>query len=94
MDKYGDIVTEETQRMVFAELKSITQTEFYQAQAAGFKPEIKFVIADYLDYRGEKKVLYQPFDGSMEAYSVIRTYRNGNALEIVCNRGVDDGAAA
>lgn len=89
VDDYGDIVSVGTSKTVFAELKSIGQSEFYQAQAVGLKPEVKFVIADYLDYNNEKKLLYTPFNGVQEEYSVIRTYRNGNELEIICNRGID-----
>lgn len=89
-DAYGDLQITRTSKTVFAELKSITQSEFYQAQAAGLKPEIKFVIADYLDYNNQKVVKYKPFNGSIEEYAVIRTYRNGNMLEIVCKRGVDE----
>lgn len=86
----GDIVTVHTERTIFAELRSIGQSEFYQAQAVGLKPEIKFVIADYLDYQDEKIVKYQAFNGTnAEEYSVIRTYRQGNALEIVCKKGID-----
>lgn len=89
-DEYGDLQITASQREIFATLKSITQSEFYQAQAIGLKPEVKFVIADYLDYAGEKVVKYTPFGGSEEEYRVIRTYRDGNTLELVCKRGVDE----
>lgn len=88
-DEFGDIKIEETEREVFAELKSITQAEFYQAQAAGLKPEIKFLLSDYLDYHGELTVRYQPFELDTELeYAVLRTYRTGNGLELICKRGV------
>jgi len=91
VDAYGDITVTETERTVFAELKSITQSEFYQAQAVGIKPEIKFVIADYLDYRNEQLIRFKDYAAEEEeTYSVIRTYRNGNTLEIVAKRGVDN----
>jgi SPP1 family predicted phage head-tail adaptor len=90
VDAYGDIVTTETERSVFAEIKSIGQSEFYQAQAVGLKPEIKFVLADYLDYQNEKKLHYQCFnEAKEEEYTILRTYRNNNLLELVCKRGVD-----
>lgn len=92
-DEFGDIQIEETEREVFAELRSITQSEFYQAQAAGLKPEIKFLLADYLDYRNELTVRYQPFESEKELeYAVLRTYRTGNGLELICKRGVDRDA--
>jgi SPP1 family predicted phage head-tail adaptor len=90
VDAYGDTITTETERSVFAEIKSIGQSEFYQAQAVGLKPEIKFVLADYLDYQNEKKLRYQGFnEAAEEEYAILRTYRNNNLLELVCKRGVD-----
>lgn len=90
LDKAGDTIKTFNERVVFAELRSIGQTEFYQAQASRLKPEIKFVLPDYLEYKGEKRLKYQPFDSQEELeYTVIRTYRNGNELEIVCKRGAD-----
>lgn len=90
VDDYGDTVIDTIERNVFAELRSITQSEFYQAQATGLKPEIKFVIADYLDYHNEKIIKYAPYMGEEEVYSVLRTYRNNNQLEIICKRGIDE----
>lgn len=90
VDEYGDKVVTTSERTIFAELKSIGQTEFYQAKANGFKPELKFVIADYLDYQGEKQLKYQEFNSDKEeTYEVIRTYRNGTSLEITCGKGVE-----
>ena len=89
VDEYGDTTTVETERTIFAEVKSIGQTEFYQAQAVGLKPEIKFLIADFADYQNEKKLKYTPFGGTEDIYTVLRTYRTKNQLEIVCKRGID-----
>lgn len=94
VDEYGDAVKTKTERTIFAECRSITQTEFYQAAAAGMKPEIKFVIADFADYHGEKVLMYQPYGGKLRRYNVIRTYRAGNALEITCNSEVNADAGA
>lgn len=85
----GDTVVQTTERPVFCEVVSIGMTEFYQAQATGLRPEIKFILADYLDYNGEQALKYQQFAGTEQEYSVIRTYRNGNELEITAKRGVD-----
>lgn len=90
VDKYGDMVDVVTSRSIFAEERSIGQSEFYQAQAVGLKPEIKFVIADFLDYQGEKTLLYTPYGGTEEEYTILRTYRNNTNLEIVCKRGIDE----
>lgn len=88
VDEYGDTVATPTERTIFAEVKSIGQSEFYQAQAVGLKPEIKFVIADFADYQNEKLLKYTPFGGTEDTYTVLRTYRTNNRLEIVCKRGI------
>ena len=89
INEYGDTVQTFAERTVFAEVKSIGQSEFYQAEAVGLKPEIKFVIADFADYQNEKQLKYTPFGGTEEIYTVLRTYRNKINLEIVCARGIE-----
>lgn len=89
VNKYGNTISASTERTIFAEVKSIRQDEFYQAQAVGLKPEIKFVIADFADYEGEKKLKYAPFGGIEEVYTILRTYRTNYQLEIVCKRGIE-----
>jgi len=79
----GDMVVIETKVPRFAKLKSIGQSEFYQAQAQGLQPEIKFVISDYLDYDNQEIVIHNNF-----RYKVLRTFRSGNEIEIVCYGGV------
>lgn len=89
-DEYGDQKEEViSERVVFAEIKGVGQTEFYQAQAAGMKPEIKFVLPDHLEYQGETKIKYQSYgDVKERIYTVVRTFRKGNELEIVCKGDV------
>lgn len=81
-DSYGEEVGVDGEpREVFANRKSVRQTEFYQALAAGLKPEIVFEIREQ-EYEGEKKARHEGTD-----YHVIRTYsRNGEVLELVCSR--------
>lgn len=83
VNKVGDQIATETIVPRFAKLKSIGQTEFYQAQAQGLKPEIKFVLSDYLDYENQEQVIHNNF-----RYKVLRTFRSGNEIEIVCYGGV------
>lgn len=83
-DEYGITNRTVNDREKFAQLRSIGQSEFYQAQADGLKPTLKFVLADYLDYQDEKEVVY---DGKI--YNVLRTYRDHNKIEITVY-GVDD----
>ena len=84
VDEYGDPTVTETSREVFCRLASIGQKEFYQAHAVGLQPEIKFVIADYLDDSGEALVEHEG-----QRYRVLRTYRTGHEMELVCYREVN-----
>ena len=83
-DDFGDLKDTEIKREIFAKLRSVSQTEFYQAQAIGLQPEIKFELADYYDYQNEKTLIYEDIE-----YSIIRTYRTGTKMELVCKKGVD-----
>ena len=83
-DEFGDITYKETPRQVFCRKASIGQKEFYQAHAVGLQPEIKFVLADHLDYEGEQLV-----EHGGQLLRVLRTYRSGRSLEIVCYREVN-----
>ena len=87
VDENGDPVVTETTRTVFCRLASIGQQEFYQANTTDFHPELKFILADYLDYAGETMAEH---DG--QRYRVIRTYRSGQELELVVERApAEDG---
>ena len=83
INNVGDRVETPKDAMRFAKIKSIGQSEFYQAQAQGLRPEIKFIISDYLDYENQEEVIHNNF-----RYKVLRTYRSGNEIEIVCYGGV------
>lgn len=76
----------QSKREIFAKILSVGQQEFYQAQATGLKPELKFEIADYLDYQSEKELIHEN-----TKYQVLRTFRKGKALEITVYGGVNIG---
>lgn len=75
----------ETTVTVFAEVRSVTRNEFYQAKSAGINPQLVFMLTDYADYHGEKVFLYEG-----ERWRVIRTYTNGQTLEITAGRATND----
>lgn len=83
-DDYGDPVVQETSREVFGRLGSIGQAEFYQAHSVGLKPELKFILADYLDYENETEVEYLG-----QRYRVLRTFRNGQEMELTLYQEVN-----
>lgn len=91
-DEYGDHKQIEVRsELIFAKVKSISQTEFYQAHTAGMKPEKKFVIPDYFDYKDEKYLIHEGI-----RYKILKTYQNEeeHELEITCYGGVRDVGAA
>lgn len=83
-NEIGDVISsEESQIKVYANKKSIRQSEFYQAMANGIKPELMFEIQVF-EYGNQSELLYEG-----EKYSIIRTFNNGNdRIELVC-QGVD-----
>lgn len=66
-----------TKRDVFCKVASIGQAEFYQSYAVDVHPEAKFILADYLDYNGE---ILADYNG--KRYTILRTYRTGQELEL------------
>ena len=74
----GDVISAKKYRRVFANKKSIRQSEFYQAAATGLRPNIMFVIRT-LEYNHEAHLRYNKIE-----YKIIRTYDKGEWMELVC----------
>lgn len=81
MSEVITLIEGRSRREVFCGLRSVGHTEFYEAHAIDYHPELKFVLADYLDYNGETLVKY-----GADLYRVLRTYRTGQELEITVTR--------
>ena len=95
VNAYGDWVETEIRRTVYAEEVSVSQTEFYQGYAVGFKPEVKFILENFMDYQGEKIVEYVPFMGDTQhpvRLTALRTYNAGDQVELTCYKGVEEDA--
>ena len=71
----------ETDRMVYCTLRSVSMSEFYRAREYDLAPELVFVLTDFADYDGEKVLRYGD-----KRYDVIRTYINGQSIEITAER--------
>jgi SPP1 family predicted phage head-tail adaptor len=83
-NEIGDPINVETPREVYANKKSIRQSEFYQAAATGLKPEIMFEIRS-IEYADEKILEFEN-----KSYTIIRTFsKNGEILELSCARLVN-----
>lgn len=57
-----------TEKVVFAQVDSVTRAEFFAAGESGIKPELRFTMLD-AEYNGERTVVYNGV-----YYSVYRTY--------------------
>jgi len=79
VNDYGDMVETGINQTVFANKKSIRQSEFYQAHATGLKPELMFEVRAF-DYEGQPQLIH---DG--KTYNIIRTFtKNDEIMELVC----------
>jgi SPP1 family predicted phage head-tail adaptor len=75
-DEIGNVVTTETETVVFCSVQSIGRNEFYNAGQLGLRAQYLFRIYS-AEYSGEKIVEY---DG--HRYGVYRTYTTGDRLEL------------
>ena len=78
-----------TRREVFCGIRSIGMKEFYSAHGTDYRPELKLILADYLDYEDETLALYNG-----ELYRILRTYRVGQELELTLERAPAEEAEA
>lgn len=82
LDDYGNEETTDIENTVFCEVASITQTEFYAAADTQLNPEFRFTVF-FGDYNGEQIVIYNGV-----RYSIYRTYRTGDDLELYVERKI------
>lgn len=88
---YGEEVEQDgIPRTVFANKKSVRQSEFYQAVAAGMKPEIVFEVMT-IDYeevakQQDSELRQMKVKYNNRTYRLIRPYSaNGERTELVCS---------
>lgn len=86
---YEGAARTETRREVLCGVRSIGMKEFYSAHSTDFHPELKLVLADYLDYDGETLAEYNG-----ELFRILRTYRVGQELELTLERAPAEEAEA
>lgn len=80
-DSYGVLRGTETSTTVFCEVASVTQSEFFNGGASGFKPEYRFTVFQF-DYEDQKEVEYNGV-----RYVVYRTYLDkSDNIELYCER--------
>lgn len=81
-DDYGVYRKTETEpRKVFAQVESVTRSEFFEGGRNGLNPELRFIVF-FADYHGETIIEYNGV-----RYGVYRTYQAKNdALELYTER--------
>ena len=73
-DEYGVWSSEETKRTVFAKVRSVSASEFFDGGRNGLNPEYQFTMFGP-DYQGERVVEY-----NSERFGVYRTYKTRNDM--------------
>lgn len=74
----GNSITSQTKKEIFADKKSIRQSEFYQAQQTGLRPELMFNVYTE-EYSNQELLEYNNIE-----YTIIRAYEKGEFTELVC----------
>lgn len=71
---------ESVKKQVFAEKKSVRQSEFYVAYQVGLNPSLVFVVdvRDFENTLEPTEVIYND-----KTYTIIRTYCTGATVEII-----------
>lgn len=82
-DDEGNQIIEREERNVFCSAESIGRSEFYAAASAGLKPEWTLTLANSIDYHGETLARFHD-----DLFSIIRTYQNGDGVELTLERKV------
>lgn len=83
-NRQGDTIKKPEDRQVLAKKKSIRQSEFYQAQAVGLRPEITFIMWEH-EYDSEDALEYNE-----RTYNILRTYKTDEKkIELVCQAEIN-----
>lgn len=87
-DEYGNQIETRTERSVFCKVNSVGRTEYYDAAQNDLHPSYVFSLSHYKDYLGEKEIAYTDWSGDEKVYTVTRTYRTGDRLDITVEEKV------
>ena len=82
VDTYGNEFATEEANTVYAEIDSISQSEFFAAADTELNPEYRFTVF-FGDYNGEALLKYNDV-----RYSIYRTYRAGDYMELYAERKI------
>lgn len=74
--EFGEVISSFKYRKVYANKKSVRQSEFYQGASTGLKPELLFEIRT-VEFGNDEIVR---FNG--KNYTIIRSFMNGDITEL------------
>lgn len=87
----------ETQRMVFCQVRSVGQNEFWRAKENGLNPEYTFRLSDKKDYQNEKICVYNGVRYRIVRASVVNattrttdTITDGQSIDLTVERATID----
>jgi len=77
-DELRQEIQSKTEREVFANKRSVSQSEFFNAGLGGMKAQYAFDIR-LVDYEGENSLIFNERE-----YSIYRTFEKGENIELYC----------
>ena len=77
-DDIGNQIAEEDEREIFANMFTISATEYYNAALTGLRPSLMFEIYSF-EYGGETRLEYEG-----KIYNIIRATTMGEKTRLVC----------
>ena len=84
LDELMQEIRTPVEKQVFANKRSVSQTEFFNGGQGGLRPQYQFEIR-LSEYNGESELI---FDG--KTYSIYRVYEKGENIELYCEIRVGD----
>lgn len=79
--------TTDQERLVLCTVKKVRQSEYYQANNVGYRPELQFDLTLAADYHDERSLIYEGNE-----YTVIRTFdKPEGGMEIIAGRSDVNG---
>ena len=80
--EHGEPIQSYQWREVFANKKSVRQSEFYQAGTIGLRPELIFEVHSF-EFENDEKVKYND-----KEYTIIRVFDKGEITELIVSSHV------
>jgi SPP1 family predicted phage head-tail adaptor len=80
--EHGEPIQSYQWREVFANKKSVRQSEFYQAGTIGLRPELIFEVHSF-EFDNDEKVKYND-----KEYTIIRVFDKGEITELIVSSHV------